>query len=115
MRAGRLRHRLIVERPDTYRDATGDELTTWVAVDTVWAAIEPLKGNERFNAGQIIADMNTQIIIRWSPAMDAMTAKWRLRHAERSNQTIYNIASVSHVNLGRREIQIGAKSGVNEG
>jgi len=115
MRISRLRHRLIVERPDTYRDSTGDELVTWVTVDTVWAGIEPLKGQEGGNV-QVLAEMDTRIVIRWSPNMDAMTAKWRLRHADRRNPIIFNIAAPpAHVNLGQREIQIMAKSGVNLG
>jgi SPP1 family predicted phage head-tail adaptor len=116
VRAGRLRHRLIIERPEPTRDGSGDEIPGWVPLATVWAAIEPIKGKELTGGNQILAEMDTLIVIRWSPQVDAITAKYRLRHAEVRNPTIYNIAGPpAHVNLGQREIHIPAKSGVNTG
>lgn len=117
MRSARLRHRLIIERPDPSQDANGSEVITWVPITAkpIWAAIEPMKGREQANAGQIVADLDTLIVIRWSPRVDQVTPKYRARHAELRNPTIYNLQSVAHINLGRREIQILAKSGTNRG
>lgn len=111
MRAGRLRHRLTVQEPVISRGDSGEELITWVTRGTVWAAIEPIKGKEALTANQILADMDTRIVIRWSEFADDITAKWRLKH----KTTTYNIASLSHKNLGQREIEIISKTGLNDG
>jgi len=67
-------------------------------------------------SGQILAELDTKIVIRWSPNVAVVSAKYRLRHAEQSNPTTYNIAAPPiHVNLGQREIELMCKSGVNAG
>lgn len=116
MRAGRLRHQLIAEWPDTVRSDTGSESLIWRELITIRAGIEPIKGTERLIGNQILADLDTKIVVRWSPRVDEITAKFRLRHPERSNPTIYNIAATPiHINLGRREVHFLCKSGVNRG
>lgn len=111
MRAGTLRHRLIIERPDTSRDATGDETITWVREAEVWSSIEPFGGRESQGANQLLADVDSRITIRWSGAVDAMAPRWRLRHLT----TVYDVQAVEHVMLGRREMRILAKSGKTDG
>jgi hypothetical protein len=39
--AGTLGERVLIERWQTVRDAAGDDVGIWVAVDTVFAAVEP--------------------------------------------------------------------------
>lgn len=116
MRAGRLRHRLIVEQPVSTRSATGAERVAFAAFATVWAAIEPIKGAEQQQAGQLIGSVDTKIVVRWSPQMALVAAKWRLRHAELRAPVVYDIVEhPTHVNLGQREIQFMCRSGVNNG
>jgi SPP1 family predicted phage head-tail adaptor len=117
MRAARLCHRLILDRPESVRSATGSESINFVPFATVWAGIEPIKGAEAVAAGaQLLGSLDTKIVIRWSPNMDAVGAKWRARHATRTNPTIYEIvAQPVHVNLGQREIQLFCRSGVSDG
>ena len=111
MRAGRLRHRLTVQEPITSRNETGEELVTWVTRGTVWSAIEPIRGKEALTSNQIIADMDTRITVRWSGFADDINAKWRLRH----QGVTYNITSISHKDMGQREIELMCKSGLNDG
>ena len=111
MRAGLLRHRLIVERPDAARDATGGETNTWVRVAEVWASIQPVGGREAAATGQVLAEVDTRVTIRWSEAIDGLAAKWRLRHLS----TVYDVQAVDHVMLGRREVRVMAKSGKTDG
>lgn len=111
MRAGRLRHRLTIQEPVTSRGDSGEELVTWVTRGTVWAGIEPIRGKEALTANQILADLDTRIVIRWSGFVDDMTAKWRVLH----KTTTYNIVSIAHKNLGQREVEIMAKTGLNDG
>lgn len=116
MRAGRLRHRVIVERPEAARDDAGSEVLGWREIATVWAGIEPLRGSEALASAQVTAELDTRVVLRWSPLFEAqLTAKCRVRHALKTSPVVYNVAAPPiHVNVGQREIQLLCKSGVNE-
>ena len=112
MRAGVIRHRVEFDEPVTTQDDTGDGVVDWTYRFTVWASIEPRSGREQVHANQIIADADTKIVLRWSPTADAINATWRCRHGN----LIYNImAPPSHVEFGRRKIELFVKSGLNDG
>lgn len=112
MRAGTLAHRVIIERPAPSRDDAGSESIVWETYATVWASVEPMTGREGSGNVQVLADLDTIITIRWSPRVDAITAKWRVRQGS----TVYNVAAPpAHVSLGEREIRLLCKSGVNDG
>lgn len=112
MRAGELRHRIQIDRPESMQNDTGEEVTEYVPAATVWGSIEPLRGRERALAGtDITATMDTRIKVRWSPFIDGINAEWRLRHQD----IIYNIESIAHIEMRHREIEIMAYSGINKG
>lgn len=120
MRAGKLRSRLIIERPNVTNDPdTNAELIAWDPVTTVWADIEPIvsiRGREVLLGDQVQAVIDMKITIRWSPLVDGVTAKWRGRLATRYSEVIYNItAPPAQVNMGQREIVMLCKAGTNEG
>lgn len=65
LNAGRLRHRLRIQSPRMVQDAlSGSTSTTWVDVDTVYAAIEPLSVKDFIGAQSIRSEMTVRIIIR---------------------------------------------------
>lgn len=109
LRYEELKHRLLIERPHTLRDDIGGERMVWTAVATVWAKIAPIKGYEAIKAGQILADMDTRIIVRWSALLDTMTATWRLSH----NNVTYRIVSIAHKDLAHQVLEIMAKNRFN--
>lgn len=110
--AGRFRHRLLIQKPVMVLDeTTGERVPDWQPVIEVWADIMPLRGKEALTGEQILADMNTRIVVRWSPILEEVTAAHRGLH----QNTIYNFVSLAHINLDRREIEIMAKSGANDG
>ncbi len=111
MRAGRQRHRITLDAPVTSQNGTGEEIVAWTPVMTLWAAVEPLKGREQLIAQQILATSDTRIIIRWSPNVDQITEKWRVR----KQQTIYNILDVIPVNLNQREVHLMCETGKTDG
>jgi SPP1 family predicted phage head-tail adaptor len=116
MRSARLRHRLIVEEPVAARSATGAESVQWRTFATVWAEIQPEKGAEQQIGGQVIGTGATKVVVRWSPRMAQVAAKWRLRFADRHQPTVYNImAQPAHANLGQREIHFVCTTGANNG
>lgn len=111
MRAGRLRHRLLIDEPQVSQDYSGDEIVTWTPYAEVYADIQPVTGREAFRADQILAEMDTRITVRWSSHIDRVTAKWRLRF----KNEIYNIVSVAHKGMRNREVEFLCKSGLNDG
>lgn len=112
MRAGQRRHRLLLQQPTRTQNALGEPITTWTDVATVWAQIEPIKGSERLVANQLLADLDTRIVIAYGPEWSAISAAWRCSHGG----VTYNIGAPP-VNRGLRnkEIELMCKSGVNDG
>lgn len=73
--AGRLRHRVLIQRP--VRDIVDGEpvVDQWEDVAQVWAAILPLRGNEYLTAEQFRPGVTTRIRIRW---FDGITSEMRV-------------------------------------
>ena len=65
LRAGRLKHRLILQKPSRSVDATsGEHLATWGTLKTVWGAVEPMRGSELTNAQQRNGKLTHKVTIR---------------------------------------------------
>ena len=64
--AGPLRNRVILQTLQPSRDSFGDTIKGYANWATVWAAVEPLTGNERFQSveAQDLASVNYRIRIR---------------------------------------------------
>jgi SPP1 family predicted phage head-tail adaptor len=111
MRAGLTKKRVQIDEPVTAQNSTGEEITTWSEVATIWASIEPIRGREALLNGLNAAQMDTRIRCRWNPELDAINSEWRIRYKE----TVYDVVSIAHIMTGRRELEILAKSGTNLG
>lgn len=84
IKAGRLRHRVIIQKKQSTQDLNnGAEIVEWVDVATVWAAIEPLSAREFISAQAIQSLITTKIIMRRRKDIDA---SMRLYH-ESTSQT----------------------------
>ncbi len=66
MRAGRLRHPIVIQVPTITRDAAGAEVTTWTELARCWAGIEPLSGRELIQAGAEQAEADVRIVLRYT-------------------------------------------------
>ena len=86
IRAGRLRHRVTVQRPVTSRDSYGQDVITWTSAGDVWAAVEPLRGREYFDADQHTGEITTRVIIRWRSDFDTLgfDSTWRIVFGSRT-------------------------------
>jgi head-tail adaptor len=62
-------------------------------------------------AGANLSLMDTRITMRWTPEIDAISSKWRLRY----KNIIYDVTSIAPIDMNRREVEILAKSGTNQG
>ncbi|CAA2107644.1 phage head closure protein [Variovorax paradoxus] len=97
--AGRLRHRVLIERKDLARDSsgeviqdpeTGDTQEVWVSVAEVYAAIEPLSAREFLAAQAVQSQVTARIVIRHRPGM---VGALRLVHmVNGARGTVYNPA-----------------------
>ncbi|MCP4934297.1 MAG: phage head closure protein [bacterium] len=65
MRAGALRHRVILESATKTSDGGGGSMIFWEQEATLWVAIKPLSGRELLSAGQFSSRLTHQITLRY--------------------------------------------------
>ena len=65
MKVGKLRHRVTIQRLEEVDDGYGGVEEKWQNVATVWASVEPLRGNERYTAQQVQAELTHKVTIRY--------------------------------------------------
>ena len=65
MRAGRLRHKVIVQQPNiSTKDTLGDITESWTQYVTQWASVSPLRGRELEVAQQRYGEVTHEIVTR---------------------------------------------------
>ncbi|NMX37284.1 head-tail adaptor protein [Pseudomonas veronii] len=88
MRAGRLRHRCMLQRPNRVKNTTGGFDTTWIDLGKIYSEITLPTGRTAPVAEQVKALVTAEIIIR--PRADAV-AGYRLVHTTNGIATTYLI------------------------
>jgi SPP1 family predicted phage head-tail adaptor len=115
--AGKLRHRVRLERLDPVEDSagvaqdptTGEIEREWVLVATVWAAIEPLSAREFVQSGAGQSQVSARITLRYRSDLNAT---WRIVHGSR----IYNPEGVlADKDSGLEYVTVPVSEGVNAG
>lgn len=123
LEAGRLRHRVRIERFDYLRDSNGDAVQDpntgeiareWVLVKEVSAEISDYSVREFLQSQATQSQTNTMIVIRWMPGVDA---GMRAVHVARDLPPVYyNIHGVqADKESGREYLTLPCSRGVNEG
>lgn len=106
------KHRLTIQQPVPTQDqTTGELVNAWTTIGTVWASIHPVRGREALRGEQMLAETDTKICVRWGPLTQLITSTHRGMH----QGTVFNFVYVLPVKMANREIEILAKSGVNDG
>ena len=107
MRAGALRESVTIQSKSVSRDSYGAETVSWTTHATVWAAIEPLRGQEYLEARRMEAEVDVRIRIRYlSTVTSSMRVSWGSR--------IFQIVSPPiHVQERQRETQLMCREQVN--
>lgn len=90
MRAGRLKHRITIQRRKEVIDAVGAKQIEWVDLLTVWAAVEPISGKENFDSNHYASETTIKITVRYQPCLSGITAKHRIKHGD----NLYNIEAI---------------------
>lgn len=76
MKAGALRHRVILQTLNVGQDAIGQPVTTWADTATLWADIRYLSGLSAIKAGADVSLSKVSIRLRYR----AVTAGQRIKH-----------------------------------
>lgn len=89
MRAGTLRHRVTIQQlsADT-KDADGRPAGSWQDVATVWAAVEPLRGREFWEAAAQQSEVTIRVRIRYRAGI---TAAMRVKFGDRLLEIVHSI------------------------
>ena len=106
MRAGTLRHKVVIQQNTPTRDSYGAEVEAWTDYATVWASIEPARGREFWESQQVNAEVTGKISIRY---LAGITPKMRVKHGSR----IFEIISVINPEERNRELQLMVKEKVD--
>jgi SPP1 family predicted phage head-tail adaptor len=83
MRAGKLRHKIIIQRKSTAitRGDYGEETQGWTTFKELHAEIDPPKSREFFATGQTQAEVTTRVRIRYIPNIEpTMRVKFGSRY-----------------------------------
>jgi len=100
MRAGRLRHRITIQRSTPGRGDAGERLDVWIDIATVWAAIRTISDEERSDKLSVDITATHVITIRHQHVLDDISPRDRIVHEGKT----YHIIDV--VNVGERDRQI---------
>jgi SPP1 family predicted phage head-tail adaptor len=119
--AGRLRHRVLIERyvlavdsnGDVVQDPdTGETTGSWQELATVWAAIEPLSAREFLAAQATQSQVTARIVIRHRADLDASMRLVHMVNGARGK--IFNIHGLlSDADSGLEYITMPVSSGVS--
>lgn len=108
MNAGRMRHRIVIQKLERTQNTYGEEVEAWVDDVTVWASLEPLKGSEYFSAQDVpqrMAAVDARMYIRRRAGINPATN--RVLH----NGIVYDIVAVLDDNWMRHmQIMVRAAS-----
>jgi SPP1 family predicted phage head-tail adaptor len=99
MKAGKLRHRIIIQSPTETRNAYGEPEVAWGTFATMWATVEPLRGRELWAAAAINARTATRIRIRY---IKDITPKMRVLYGSR----VYLITAIIDEEMRHRDMQL---------
>lgn len=99
MRAGKLKHRVLIEKPTEEKNSFGEITTTWSTHVTRWAQVEQLTGAEYWTAKQINDKDIVRFYVRYA---SGVTHKMRIKY----NDNYYYITSIADWDGAKRKLEI---------
>lgn len=108
--AGRLRHKVTIQRPEYTQDpVTGEMMKTWVDFANVYASVEPLSARDFIAAAASQSKVTARILIRYRQGVEA---SMRVIHGAR----IYSVEGVlTDKDSGLEYLTLPCSEGVNDG
>lgn len=102
MRVGRRRRLVEFQRATETTNALGEPVQAWAVLAMDWCAVEPLRGNEKFEAMQVQTDIDTRIIARWHKKIATLNTKDRVV----MGSVVYDIKEVLNIDQRNKELHI---------
>ena len=102
MSIGERRQRVVFQRATAAQDAFGEPDQTWATLATRWALVQPLRGAERRNANETMAEVSTRIVTRNDSVMNTLTPGDRATWSGRT----YDIKAVIARDHRRQQLEI---------
>ena len=93
MRAGKLRHRINLLRPVITQNSYGEDVTVWSTDKPVWASIDPLRGDEYYEAMRIKSNATYKIRIRYTTLSASTLIGPKCKIEKISDERQFNIVS----------------------
>ena len=107
MRAGQLRHRVVIQSGSASQDSFGQVTQTYAAAGTVWAAVEPLSGREFLDGKLVEAELDTRIRMR---RQSGVTERSRITWTEPGGTAhTFEVQAVIEDPTHHREMQLMCK------
>lgn len=97
MQAGKLRHRITIERPTETSTPLGEPVQTWVLVTTLQVSIEHRDAGERFSDGRIFSERRARFGGRW---VSGLTTQMRVNFGGR----LFDLKAVDDLEERHREL-----------
>ncbi len=106
LRAGRLRHKIIIQREEITKDTFGAVVKSWVNIKVTRASINPVTGNEVYLSSHISNEVDHEIVIRATDVIPADRIIFQNR--------IFNLIRTLNVNERGNMLLILAKENLKE-
>lgn len=107
--AGKLSHRVQIQRQVVAQNSSGDVTVTWATLATVWAAIEPLSAREFVQSASDQNKIVARVTVRYRSGIEP---SMRVVHG----QKLYNITGVlADKDSGLEYLTLPVSAGVNDG
>jgi phage head-tail adaptor, putative, SPP1 family len=108
MRAGKLRHRVTIQRRDPVRDSAGGPSTSWVDFAEAWADVRYLNGRQFLTSNGEANSATVSVRIRYRTDL---TADMRVTFGA----AIFDILAVLPDEEGRDHVDLACNTGVSNG
>jgi len=96
MKAGRLRHKVTLQRRSTNKNSYGELVDTWTDIAVRRCSIEPLMGREFYERSGEHSRMPTRIRLRHDSAISTLKPRDRAVDYSVSPAVVYDIDSVQN-------------------
>lgn len=104
-RVGNMRERVTLQERVETESPSGEPITVYETIEEVWARVEPLKGEEKITAAQIVAMQRFNIFIR---SRDDVTVLHRVQW----NGIDLDVTATSNPDERKRFLQIDCEASV---
>lgn len=99
--AGTMRHRVTIQSRTTAIGSRGQSTEAWSNIDSRWASVVELSGNESEEVRKIVATATTRIRMR-KPLSYTLTTKHRIKF----NDETYTVGSITPQGEDRDDIDV---------